>query len=854
MIIVHNLSKSYNNERGEVKVLKGIDLALPNSGLCFFTGKSGSGKSTFLNILGGIQGDYSGTVKVLGQDLSTFTDEQWNRYRNQEIGIVFQNYGLFENESVMQNILLPTQITNRKNEEVLQKARELLKYVELDGFDDVKVSQLSGGEKQRVAIARALMNSPRILLADEPTGNLDRTVSRNILSLFRKISSECLVCVVSHDIESAIEYGDYVFALQDGILSEISGRETVCYDVEISVDGIVSEKASSLTEEQCHRFLSRVFTSGERGNREISFQIREREQNSTGDTGNVEQNEPETGEAQPDYEIRNISRKEAFHKIFSKSRGGRFKLIAGIILISVMMVFACGLWNLRTYKEERVTDRYLHQYGIPFCELAKNLSYRSAQGEDVNVSISSGPLFCSEVKECVPGCTIIPCIANVDLTSDERGFSHKPVLIAVADELPPEIKVKGTWPEKSGEIAITKELAKEMELPEPIIGQKVYYADNEYSITGMVDINYECVGNPEFCIPDDYRDAYSYTEEFCKYFAVISPNTTEERMQNQRSLFLPCSDLFYSDWESVYLGEGGLYYGAYDENVTVKLIAGRFPQSPDEVLVSTECYGAEDMLSQTDGRSMISIHSERFNGCFSDWLDLAEYFPNGYKVVGIYEDIIFTDENLKETKPQVLIDRNLFDRIKRQYYSEYVYGEYLLYVDDSITEANVGKLNANGFVIQEPNVLRIGRFAARLKELKVYFSIAFAAVVVCLFVISLYCISMSIRDRHYLLGIMKSVGFSRKDLFRIYLTETVAVGILSMILSIVLFISIQAYANADYARRLVANSFRILNFGITKTAVLEVLCFVICILAALIPIAKMTKKKPYELIIENHVN
>ncbi|CAP18200.1 ABC transporter, ATPase component [Candidatus Phytoplasma mali] len=222
MIQIVNLTKNFaNKSQMPVNVLKKISLNLPDKGLIFMLGKSGSGKTTLLNLLGGLDFFDHGDILINGNSTVNFKQSDFDNYRNGSVGFVFQDFNLIEDLNVMQNLALPLHLQGKKADPVMIK--KLLKDFDLDGFELRKVNQLSGGQKQRIAIARSIIKNPSIILADEPTGNLDSKTGKQVLEIFKKLSADKLVIIVSHDAESAYRYGQRVIELQDGkVLSDLS--------------------------------------------------------------------------------------------------------------------------------------------------------------------------------------------------------------------------------------------------------------------------------------------------------------------------------------------------------------------------------------------------------------------------------------------------------------------------------------------------------------------------------------------------------------------------------------------------------------------------------------------------------
>lgn len=215
MIELRNVKKIYKSKKGvDTIALDDVNIKIGNSGMLFIVGKSGSGKSTLLNLLGGLDSVTSGNILINGEDISDFNDRKYDSYRNTYIGFVFQEFNVLEQYNVYENIELVLKLQGKS---VLRdEIDDLLEKLDLGSLGNRKINELSGGQKQRVAIARALIKRPEIILADEPTGNLDQKSSEQIFNILKNISKEKLVIVVSHDMESAKKYADRIIEINDG--------------------------------------------------------------------------------------------------------------------------------------------------------------------------------------------------------------------------------------------------------------------------------------------------------------------------------------------------------------------------------------------------------------------------------------------------------------------------------------------------------------------------------------------------------------------------------------------------------------------------------------------------------------
>jgi putative ABC transport system ATP-binding protein len=216
VIDIQGLKKSYFLGNMEVPILHGIDLCIKQGEFVAIMGPSGSGKSTLMNMIGCLDRPTSGKVMLMGKDTNVITDNELAELRGFEIGFVFQNFNLIPRLSAYENVLLPTYSNTKKGMDTSGRARDLLKLVGLDDRISHKPAELSGGQRQRVAIARSLINDPSLILADEPTGNLDSKTSVEIMDIFSDLHQKGrTIVMITHDPEME-QYVDRVVHIRDG--------------------------------------------------------------------------------------------------------------------------------------------------------------------------------------------------------------------------------------------------------------------------------------------------------------------------------------------------------------------------------------------------------------------------------------------------------------------------------------------------------------------------------------------------------------------------------------------------------------------------------------------------------------
>lgn len=254
MIKLINVNKYYQSGSEKIHVIKDLNYEFPNTGLVFVLGPSGSGKSTLLNLLGGLDKPDSGEIWIENRKMSSFSKKEYNYYLNSYLGFVFQEYNILKDLTLKENIKLSLQLQKVKKKEANEKVNAIINEVELTGLEKRKVSQLSGGQKQRIAIARALVKDPSLIIADEPTGNLDSETSAKIFELFKRLSKNRLIIIVSHDEESANLYGDQILRIDTATTDDKESKESKEFknslDSSDSLDSLSSDRKLYLEKAQ----------------------------------------------------------------------------------------------------------------------------------------------------------------------------------------------------------------------------------------------------------------------------------------------------------------------------------------------------------------------------------------------------------------------------------------------------------------------------------------------------------------------------------------------------------------------------------------------------------------------------
>lgn len=257
MLQCKNIMKDYVSGDEIVHALKGVSLSFREHEFVSILGQSGCGKTTFLNIIGGLDHYTSGDLIINGKSTKDYSDKDWDTYRNHQVGFVFQSYNLIMHQSVLSNVELALTLTGVNKEERRKRAIEALNKVGLSDQIHKKPTQMSGGQMQRVAIARAIVNNPDIILADEPTGALDSATSVQIMEILKEISKDKLVIMVTHNPQLADEYSSRIIRLKDGTLVSDSNPFN---EQEMNVDTRVLKRPDMSFKMACSLSLNNLMT------------------------------------------------------------------------------------------------------------------------------------------------------------------------------------------------------------------------------------------------------------------------------------------------------------------------------------------------------------------------------------------------------------------------------------------------------------------------------------------------------------------------------------------------------------------------------------------------------------------
>ena len=790
MIRFENVSKEYRSKKGQTtKALTDININLNNKGLIFIIGKSGSGKSTLLNILGGLDSKTSGKIYIDNKDIDSFKEKDFDSYRNTYIGFIFQDFNLLEEYNVFDNVMLSAKLQKKKvdKEEILN----LLGRLGLNGLEYRNINELSGGQKQRVGIARALIKNPKVILADEPTGNLDSISSKETFKLLKEISKEKLVVVVSHDLENANTYADKILELQDGKA--------------IRNDLTIKDQNNS------------TFTS-------VSAKL---------------------------------PFKECLHFAFTSLKSNKVKLFFTIILTMISLVFMgisvnSFLYDKGTFMAGVMRDNNEYIFDISKIEVEPaGASFPfDLTNDDLNILKETINEELNPTYRLYNNNRLLTFTYG-DYVEPDEDFDHVPMWFNYIELKDDRIlgNIKGKIPVNSNEIMVHKNVAryickygildstnniyKPNSIDELINSNKeIMLGDNKVIITGIVD--------------NDLND---------DYFIYVNGFVENAILNNDINTFLTDS---YLSKKEITAKNIAIY------NNDVQLITNTITKlNKDEIIISL------DLFRELDNNFNDELNEYLLNNSEDNYSSLINTFTNNYiNTNNSFNNLYITfngnlnSNSIKNDLKVVGISLDNNNYVSNDYITEiestnsnkYNFS-YRVYEDNynelkNIINTYETNYNRSGvyYYLTLPHYDDLEQINAIYNFLAKYINII--TLVFALFTILLFSnfIYISITYSKKQIGILRALGTNKNDIIKIFLYESIIVGIMSYIISIILwFISINLLNNS-----LFGNKTYILN-GIVTNPWVPVIMFVytiiISIIITIISLSKITKIKPIDAIL-----
>lgn len=820
MLIIRGLSKIYSVKgRNPVKALDNIDMELPDKGFIFINGISGSGKTTLMNILAGLDAPTSGSVCWNEDVLTDYKENVWDNYRNLCAGIVFQSFNLVENMTVAENILLPLKIQNVSSEAYMELVLRTLEYVDLAGYEERKAGELSAGQKQRVAIARAIIKSPRVILADEATGNLDQLNTDLIMKLFDRISKHCLVLLISHDAISAQKYGDRIITLSNGRI----------------VNDVDNQKIKSLTLNPYTVNVSRA--SGQDQMPLEQFDIKEELAKHAQWNGAVCEPvtlalkiEPKLNDkAAQGAEIWSSEKKQAKHlpisDIFENVilHLGKSRLRMALIILLIACI--CAIFQIADIVVYNDFAASIQKYfsGTEYsCAVVERRVVYEMQDSAAEMTLYKGVNFLNSLISDAGEEYIIKCIGDqyfYDEDNDEGNVISTKLLIYEDNALFRNEQVEGIWPTGDNQLVLDIGTAVSLGVD---IGDTVIIDGSECVLVGLCDMKLT------------KGDTY----------AVVSSNVPGENIRCMESVNLQGVDITKSTDKTTY-AYSICTLGRVSVLNNQELLWGRYPQSEQEVLISSvlaEELGYGENGSIVTKYRLPDLHDNQYQNIYDGIINLFDYLGKNVEIVGIYDA-----ELCAETAGRILLNDNVYEHILADYLEMLNYESCLIYLKSG-NPGIIRRLYDDHFYIVDGVCEYIYTLANVTNQVKDYLAIVIGVLCMMIAIVLISFLMYHVKDHSKKIGIFRAIGMETRDIYSIFLIETAVICGVSLVLSVLMMTLSINLINGRIQSMIDEGYFEMFTIHYFRSMVICTLIFIFGMLVTVHPLRKMAKDKSINLI------
>lgn len=946
MLELVNVTKVYKTKGVEVKALDNLSITFPSAGLLFISGKSGCGKTTLLNVIGGLDGIDEGEIFVQDKKFSDFSSTEYDAYRNTFIGFIFQDYNLLPEFTVEKNIKIAMELQGKQIDE--KEFDKLLKDVGIEELKNRKISELSGGQRQRVAIARALVKQPRIIMADEPTGALDSATGEQVLDTLKKLSKDRLVIVVSHDREFAEKYADRIITLVDGkVAQDVSFEEKELQNSVVErEDGVLVREGAKLSEADKDAIAAAVY---ECKKVEIVKNLNYREKENTGTVVR------DTTQVQALKKSKMKLRSAAM--LGAKSLGVKPIRLLITILISALAFAGFGIFDtLVNFSTPNVLKNQLKNSLSETVVTAAEYVVDKQEGDSYEVKLSQAVIddLSEETKGAVKGIynlsnnlsgSVKQSLPISELFSSEVVVGKKYYANSIngfiefdsEKEIASDGKFKdfdytlscGQYPELVYEdgvlvedsmyqVAISTYLAdsiiyylnkaplngKQIVVYEDLLGATITINQQEYTITGLVDCGqipakYELLQkstpyNQDIkALADDYDAYINSGAQKCLFMpnGFLKTYKQQHKAANtyyvgNASLSLSFEDKLAKKQAESYVFNAGdytsenivLFSEEYGKNGDVSLadneilihhlhLQDLLAAEITNIVEKSERDYVKDLIVGMDRRTaeenrvamkeVISTLQLRFKENPLATTICQRFTTTGAtkqkeaKIVGVYFGV--DPENFTSaSRYKLMMNKNLMQELEicseQGDYSKALFSEKstrsgVNVIADYLTKEEGFTLNwYNNSILmlikENETIIR------QIGDLFLYVALALALISV--FMLYNY-MSTSIASKKRSVGVLRALGASGKDILLTFLTESLIIATVNGILANVLA-AVGANLVNTYVLKIMNISVQFALFGGRQICIIAIISLCTGILSSVLPIIKISKKKPVELI------
>lgn len=887
MLWIKDLHKYYKSKSGEEHhALKGIDLTLEEKGFIFLLGKSGSGKSTLLNILGGLDTYDCGEIIIKNRHTEDFKSHDYDSFRNTYIGFIFQEFYMVDSFTIGKNISISLELQGYPKKQIKERVSQILQQVGLEGYSNRKPSEISGGQKQRIAVARALIKDPQIILADEPTGNLDSETGKAILEILKELSKEKLVIMVTHDTEYARIYADRIIELKDGIiindgLSLKQNQSCISEHISENIKTLVHFSKGKHLNQQLIQYLNQILEK----NKNSYIVLTDDPNEVTTDNLNLSLNDvkeiDETSitikQSTNVLELKEarLPSKSAIKLACNNIKMKKFRFIfLNFLFVISLVIFGFAtmfsFFDLPTTTYDTFTDNEMTYMGIknkPIVQCLEEECY------EIPVGITEDQY--DKFKEDYPSISFTMSTTKdtyfTRMNREDLGyFTNKLDYVTIINDKQMFPLTMGRYPEQVGEVLISDYIVRVMQIffthgwrmnADQILGETIDTGEQKYKIVGFVKTDYKKFDHlVNSRVMERFEEANFFQAADIHYKHLYMTQETYD--YSIKRIITPAQ-----------VGEHTLALKMIQSNDSIEsLLIGesRLPTANDELVIpASQAY--ELFLStpynefNRNDSNLISLIGQRFDMTIQV-LDYSKHTPEkvttpqlgnyvnlpsrNYKIVGIYEDItgsglIREDSNLGwfGTKQEI----EMISKLMIPYESKFNTSSNMVYVkfgDNQIENERFIKQIVND------DFVHITEYSSDLYEVNnliqdyegVFYTLS-SIIAGSTGLMFFLFITASIHKKQKEIGILRAIGARGIDVSKIYLFEGLVIVLIASFWANTLMIGLVYFANYYFSNELNFNIV-LLNYGILNILLVSGFAMLVIMIATFLPIKQITVMKP----------
>ncbi|MBQ2981868.1 MAG: ABC transporter ATP-binding protein/permease [Lachnospiraceae bacterium] len=806
MFKLENVKKIYSQGEQSVTALSGVNLNFGYNGVVTIVGESGSGKTTLLNLLSGLDKVSNGEIIFCERKMSQFNDNEWDKHHSRDVGFVFQDYNVIDELTIEENVNLALEVLDIESNKKSQMIDNVLEKVGLKEIRSKLVGKLSGGQKQRVAIARAYVKNPKVILADEPTGNLDFENSVKIFEMLKEISKDTLVVVVTHSRNLAFEYSDRMITLSDGKVVSDDVKEEEMLDIEISSTG---NKQIIKDFEQLTNFIK----ENDVQNNQYKITVHKK-QISIEDI----KTEPIKKE---EYNHNTLKRNTKFmiaKRILAKRKVRQY-LSIGIFAITIFLMYM--VTNFMLYNEHRVISEYLKRYDISDVRITRELesmyksnkrgtvAYRTKEMKEDLLDIVKDNIY-YEFLGCMFSNDDMIYMEGEEIK--ENVFYEPTGLRVLTDKVLSQVYNIDDL--KVNEFIISEGLAKKTGISKKNIGETYYINDEKHILLEIVPGNESKVYVSE-----------RYVERIKK-----ENEETSGRNVSVNGNFIRNKSLY--EYRNHYIALHNAELMEYTD------LIGRMPNEKHEVVISnTFFYDNKGELADVKepqeliGKSfdLIDLYDEKYKTALTENMNLYDYLGERVTIVGV-----------AQFDGDVLVCADVYKKLNEDYYSIYCFETMGCY---STSWKDLTKhLHETDFRIEDENIKDVYKIVDMRPVLMKYIVGVIVIMIVLTMFLMISLISYSVKDNSKIIGILKSQGICKKDLKYIFAISPAKNIFVSLILALMALIWVVRYINNEYNMYANKRIVEILPTSVLSVIITLGLTIVLAVCCLIWPLKNMDKK------------